>query len=213
MKRLGLVGGISWVSTLEYDRLINEGVNDRLGDLHAAECVIQSLDFGEVMSAGWDNAFPALLEACRRLEAGGAEGLVLCANTAHLHADRLQDEVSLPMIHSVDATAAEVRRLGVSKVGVLATSSVMGSTLYPRRLGRLGIEVIMPDRQASRDRIQHILRDELGRGLFREDSKQVLLQEMSALSARGAEGIVLACTEIPLIISQDDLDAPLFDTM
>lgn len=213
MKRLGLVGGISWVSTIDYYRHINEGINARLGGLQFADCLIDSINFGAVQELGWDKALPLLLDACRRLEAAGAEGLLLCANTAHLHAEAIRAHVQLPLIHIVDATAASVRRQGLTRVGVLGTKFVMESDLYGRGLRNLGIEAITPAGQDSRDRIQLSLRDELGKGLCSADTKKFYLAEMAALRDRGAEGIVLGCTEIPLFIGQTDFDRPLFDTV
>lgn len=213
MKRLGLVGGISWVSTIDYYRYINEGINAALGGLQFADCLMYSINFGALQERGWDSALPMLLDACRRLEAGGAEGIVLCANTAHLHAEAIRADVSLPLIHIVDATVAEVHRRGLKSVGVLGTKFVMDSDLYGKGLRGAGIEALVPDRQESRDRIQRTLKEELGRGIFRDDTKAFYLEEMAALCERGAEGIVLGCTEIPLFMNQSDFDRPVFDTL
>jgi len=213
MKRLGLVGGISWVSTIDYYRHINEGINAELGGLQFAECLVDSINFGALQEQGWDRALPMLLDACRRLEAGGAEGIVLCANTAHLHADGIRAEIALPLIHIVDATVAEVRRQGLGTVGVLGTKFVMESDLYGKGFRDVGIGALVPDSQESRDRIQQTLKEELGKGVFRDATKAFYLSEMSALCDRGAEGILLACTEIPLFMSQDDFDRPVFDTL
>jgi aspartate racemase len=213
MKRLGLVGGISWVSTIDYYKHINEGINAALGGLQFADCLMYSINFGALQDRGWDHAFPLLLDACRRLQAGGAEGIVLCANTAHLHAEKIRAEISLPFIHIVDATVAEVRRYGLGTVGVLGTKFVMESDLYAKRFRDAGIEALVPDRPESRDRIQQTLKEELGKGVFRDETKKFYLEEMTMLCKRGAEGIVLGCTEIPLFISQDDFHRPVFDTL
>src|SRR4029079_10035094 len=127
MKRLGLVGGISWVSTIDYYRYINEGINAELGGLQFADCLVYSINFGALQERGWDCGLPMLLDACRRLQAGGAEGIVLCANTAHLHAEEIRAEIPLPLIHIVDATVVEVQRQGLRIVGVLGTKFVMES--------------------------------------------------------------------------------------
>lgn len=213
MKRLGLVGGISWVSTIDYYRYINEGVNAELGGLQFADCLMYSINFGTLQELGWERALPLLLDACRRLQAGGAEGIVLCANTAHLYAEAIRAEFPIPLIHIVDATVAEVHRQGFKAVGVLGTKYVMESDLYGKGLRDAGIAALIPDRQESRDRIQQTLKEELGKGIFRDETKELYLGEMAALRERGAEGIVLGCTEIPLFIAQDDFDRPLFDTL
>jgi len=213
MKRLGLVGGISWVSSIDYYRYINEGINAELGGLQFADCLMCSINFGALQERGWDHGLPMLLDACRRLQAGGAEGIVLCANTAHLHAEAIRAEIPLPLIHIVDATVAEVRRQGLKTVGVLGTKFIMESDLYGKGFHDAGIEALVPDRQKSRDRIQQTLREELGKGIFRDETKAFYLEEMVALSERGAEGIVLGCTEIPLFISQNDFGDPVFDTL
>lgn len=213
MKRLGLVGGISWVSTIDYYRYINEGINAELGGLQFAECLMYSINFGALQERGWDHALPMLLDACRRLQAGGAEGIVLCANTAHLHAEGIRAQIPLPLIHIVDATVVEVQRQRLRTVGVLGTKFVMESDLYGKGLRNAGIEALVPDSQESRDRIQQTLKEELGKGVFRDETKAFYLKEMAALRERGAEGILLGCTEIPLFISQDDFDRPVFDTL
>ncbi len=213
MKRLGLVGGVSWVSTIDYYRHINEGINAALGGLQFADCLVYSINFGALQERGWDNGLPLLLDACRRLQAGGAEGIVLCANTAHLHAEGIRAEIPLTLIHIVDATVDEVRRRGLKTVGVLGTKFVMEGDLYGKAFRDLGIEALIPDRQKSRDRIQHTLKEELGKGIFRDETREFYLEEMAILRERGAEGIVLGCTEIPLIIKQEDFDRPVFDTL
>jgi aspartate racemase len=213
MRRLGLVGGISWVSTIEYYRLINEGVNAKLGGLQFADCLIHSLNFGEVQERGWPQAEGLLVDSCRRLQAGGADAIVLCANTAHLHAAALRAATPLPIIDIVEATVAEVIRQGHTTVGVLGTKFVMESDLYGQGFRQAGITALVPDREVARDRIQHTIKEELGRGLLRDETKVFYLAEMDALRARGATGIVLGCTEIPLLINQDDHELPLFDTL
>jgi aspartate racemase len=212
MKRLGLVGGISWVSTIDYYRHINEGINAEMGGLQFADCLVYSINFGALQELGWDQALPILLDACRHLQAGGAEGIVLCANTAHLHAEAICAEIRLPLIHIVKATVAEVCRQGLKSVGVLGTKFVMESDLYGKGFRDAGIEALVPDRKESRDRIQQTLRDELGKGIFRDETKAFYLAEMAALRERGAAGIVLGCTEIPLFVNQNDFDRPVFDT-
>ncbi|MEP7043208.1 MAG: amino acid racemase [Dokdonella sp.] len=213
MRRLGLVGGISWVSTIDYYRYINEGINAELGGLQFADCLMYSINFGALQERGWDHGLPMLIDACRRLHAGGAEAIVLCANTAHLHAEAIRAEIPLPLIHIVDAALFEVQRQRLKTVGVLGTKFVMESDLYGKPFRDAGIKGLVPDRQESRDRIQETLKEELGKGVFRDETKAFYLAEMAALRERGAEGIVLGCTEIPLFINQEDFDRPVFDTL
>jgi aspartate racemase len=214
MRILGLLGGLSWVSTLDYYRYINEGVNARVGGLHYAECVLYSLDFGELQAHGWDDwprTFDLLLRGCERLKAGGAEGLVLCANTAHALADQIEARIGLPVIHIATATAAAVSARGLRRVGLLGTKFTMELPFFHERLHAQGIQVLMPER-AEREFVQRTLRDELGRGIATEETRAAYLRIIGQLLARGAEGIVFGCTEIPLLLSQDDVSVPVFDT-
>ncbi|GGM94121.1 aspartate racemase [Dyadobacter beijingensis] len=216
MKKLGLVGGMSWVSTVDYYRFINEGINAKLGGLNYAECMIYSVNFNAFVSnntAGkWDDTFRILLDACRNLEKAGAEAIVLCANTAHAVADRLEAEISLPIIHIVTATAAAIRQAGLRKVGLLGTKFTMEMDFYKDKLVSLGIEPIIPAEQEARDFIQNTLRDELGKGIIRDETKKGYLAIIDELIAQGAEGIILGCTEIPVVLNQDDVPVPVFDT-
>lgn len=216
MKKLGLVGGMSWVSTVDYYRFINEGINAKLGGINYAECIIYSVNFSAFVSNNtngkWDETFRIVLSACQNLEKAGAEAIVLCANTAHAVADRLESEISLPVIHIVTATAAAIHRQGLTKVGLLGTRFTMEMDFYKDKLLSLGIDPIIPETQESRDFIQNTLRDELGKGIVREDTKKEYLTIIDELIRRGAEGIILGCTEIPLIISQEDVVVPVFDT-
>jgi aspartate racemase len=216
MKKLGLVGGMSWVSTVDYYRFINESVNARLGGLNYAECIIYSVNFNAFVSnntAGkWDDTFRILLDACQNLEKAGAEAIVLCANTAHAVADRLEAEISLPIIHIVSETAAVIKEAGLRKVGLLGTKFTMEMDFYKDRLKALSIEPMIPATQEKRDFIQNTLRDELGKGIIREETKKGYLAIIDELIGQGAEGIILGCTEIPMIISQDDVPVPVFDT-
>lgn len=216
MKKLGLAGGMSWVSTVDYYRFINEGINAKMGGLHFAECIIYSINFNDFVAnntAGrWDDTFRILLEACKSLEKAGADAIVLCANTAHAVADRLGQAISLPIIHIVTATAEAIRQQGLKKVGLLGTKFTMEMDFYKDKLLSLGIEPIVPQDQKTRDFIQDTLRDELGKGIILEETKNGYLAIIDELIAQGAEGIILGCTEIPLIISQQDVSVPVFDT-
>lgn len=216
MKKLGLVGGMSWVSTVDYYRFINEGVNARLGGLNYAECIIYSVNFNAFVSnntAGkWDDTFGILLDACLNLERAGAQAIVLCANTAHAVADSLETEINLPIIHIVTETAAAIKAAGLRKVGLLGTKFTMEMDFYKDKLVSSGIEPIVPATQESRDFIQNTLRDELGKGIIREETRNGYLAIIDELIRQGAEGIILGCTEIPMIISQADVPVPVFDT-
>lgn len=215
MKKIGLLGGVSWVSTLDYYRYINEGINERLGGLNFAECIIYSLNFNDVQRRGWDDwdeTFRLVADGCRRLKAAGAEAIVLCANTAHAIAERVEADVQLPLIHIATATANEVRRHGLRKVGVLGTKFTMELPFYRDRLRANGIEAFVPQEQAVRDFIQQTVKEELGRGLVRQETKAAYIEIANQLIASGAEGIVLGCTEIPLLLSQQDVAVPVFDT-
>jgi aspartate racemase len=212
MKKLGLVGGISWVSTMDYYKFINEGINEKLGGLNFAELLIYSLNFGDVQEKGWDNSFDLLLNACESLKKSGAEGIVLCANTAHLFAEELEEKIGLPIIYIVSVTANEINKKGLKKVGLLGTKFTMEMDFFKGGLKAKGIEPLIPENQETRDFIQKTLKEELGRGIIKAETKIAYLSIINDLIKNGAEGIVLACTEIPMIISQEDVSVPVFDT-
>ncbi|MGK6341884.1 aspartate/glutamate racemase family protein [Chryseobacterium sp. DT-3] len=212
MKKIGLVGGISWVSTLDYYKFINEGVNARLGGLNAAECMIYSLNFGDIQAKGWTNSFELLRKACEHLKNTGADSIVLCANTAHLFADELQDTVQLPILHIGTETAKAIRKAGFTKVGLLGTKFTMEMDFYKNKLQEYGLEVLIPENQETRDYIQHTVKEELGVGFINPETKTNYISIVEDLISCGAECIILGCTEIPLLISQVDFAIPVFDT-
>ncbi|GHN01583.1 aspartate racemase [Cytophagales bacterium WSM2-2] len=212
MKIIGLVGGVSWVSTMDYYKFINEGINERLGGLNFSECIIYSLNFGDVQERGWKNSFELLLNACQSLKRSGADAIVLCANTAHLFADDLEDKIKLPVINIVTETAKAIRQQGLVKVGLLGTKFTMEMEFYRKKLEENGLNVLIPEKQETRDYVQHTLKEELGRGILNPDTKQNYISIMKDLVGRGAEGIILGCTEIPMLISQEDFSKPIFDT-
>jgi len=212
MKKLGLVGGISWVSTIDYYRHINEGINARLGGLEFAECLVYSLNFADVQRAGWDSAGPLLIRAARTLEQSGAGAIVLCANTAHRYADEIRSVIRIPLIHIVEATAVAIRARQLRTVGLLGTKVTMESSFYVDGMEAAGIATLVPESVETRDFIQVTLKEELGRGILRKETKARYLQVMQELVDRGAQGIVLGCTEVPLLIKQPDTEIPLFDT-
>lgn len=212
MKKIGLVGGISWTSTLDYYKFINEGVNTKLGGLNFAECIIYSLNFGDIYTQSWDNSYDLLLNACESLKKSGADGIALCANTAHLYADRLQQEINLPVIHIVTETAKIINKNGFKKVGLLGTKFTMEMDFYRNKLELFGLEVLIPEKRETREYIQYTLREELGVGFINPETKKKYKEIVQDLVDRGAECIVLGCTEIPMLISQDDFEIPVFDT-
>ncbi|MFA6247267.1 MAG: amino acid racemase [Mucilaginibacter sp.] len=212
MRKIGLIGGISWTSTIEYYKYINEGINQKLGNLNFAECIIYSLNFGDVQEKGWVNSFPLLLNACETLKKSGAEAIVLCANTAHLFADDLQDKIGLPVISIITATVNAVHNKRIKKIGLLGTKVIMEMEFYKHEFIKGGIEVLIPDQQTTRDYIQETLKNELGKGIIKPETKTAYIAIANELIANGAEGIILGCTEIPLIINTTDISVPVFDT-
>jgi aspartate racemase len=212
MKKIGLVGGISWVSTMDYYKFINEGVNKKLGGLNFAECIIYSLNFGDIQAVSWGNSFELLLNACESLKRSGVDCIVLCANTAHLFADQLQEKIQLPIIHIGVETAKAINKKGIKKVGLLGTKFTMEMDFYRKKLEAYGLEVIIPEKQETRDYIQHTVKEELGIGFINPETKVNYIAIVKELVERGAECVILGCTEIPMLISQDDFTIPIFDT-
>lgn len=215
MKTLGLIGGMSWVSTIDYYRLINEGVNHRLGGSQYARCVIHSFNFGDIEELNarqdWDAYLELVTDAAEGLVRAGAEGLVLCANTAHVVADRLALRLSIPLIHIADPTASAVERAGVATVALLGTRATMEGTFFIDRLTRRGIRVLVPAPD-DRELIHATIFAELGKGILRPETRRRYQEIIGALVAAGADGVVLGCTEIPLLIKPSDCPVPTFDT-
>lgn len=216
MKTIGLIGGMSWESTVPYYRLINEMVKERLGGLHSAKVILLSVDFHEVeglqRAAKWDEAGALLADGARALESAGADFLVLCTNTMHKVAPAIETAVSIPLLHIADATAESILRTGVRTVGLLGTRFTMEQEFYRDRLRRVhGIDVLIPE-QKARQVIHQIIYDELVLGKLLPDSRDAYRKIIAELVDQGAEGIVLGCTEISLLVSQDDSHVPLFDT-
>ncbi|HSH48418.1 MAG TPA: aspartate/glutamate racemase family protein [Halomonas sp.] len=215
MRTIGLIGGMSWESTQTYYRLINQGVKAQLGGLHSARLVLYSVDFAEIEAlqrrGDWAATAQILGAAARSLEAAGADFLVLCTNTMHIVAPELEQAVTIPLLHIADATARELHRQGVSRVGLLGTRFTMEQAFYRERLEAQGIQVLIPD-AAQRERIHAIIFEELCRGEIRADSKADYLAIVASLAGRGAQGVILGCTEIGLLIQDGDTDVPLFDT-
>jgi len=216
MKTIGLVGGMSWESTLEYYRVINQYTKERLGGFHSAKIVLYSVDFAEVESrqheGRWDDLTRLMIDAAQRVERAGAGFLVICTNTMHKMADDVQRQIRIPLLHIVDATATAIKSRAIKKVGLLGTRFTMEQDFYKQRLIRdHGLEVIIPE-EKEREDIHRILYDELCLGEIKERSKGTFQAIIAGLESRGAQGIILGCTEIPLLVSQKDYRIPLFDT-
>lgn len=216
MKKIGLIGGTSWTSTIDYYRFINAGINERLGGLNFAECIIYSINFEEFRTRNakhdWDGIFELLSGAAHQLKAAGAEAILLCANTAHIVAERVRDNVGLPLLDIREATAEAILSRGLHKVGLLGTVFTMELDFYRDKLAELGVETIIPEDKKDRDLIEETLLHELGKGIITEETKYAYLDIINKLIDRGAEGIILGCTEIPLLIGQDDVAVPVFNT-
>jgi aspartate racemase len=216
MKRIGLLGGMSWESSAEYYRLINEATRDRLGGLHSADCLLRSVDFVEVerlqRAGDWERAGALLAAEATRLEAAGAELLVMCTNTMHKVADAVTGAIGIPFVHIADTTAHAVRAQGLKTVGLLATAYTMEQDFYVGRLrDRHGLDVLVPD--ASDRRIVHdTIYDELCVGVINDASRMHYQRIIADLADRGAQGIVLGCTEIDLLVGPHDAPVPVFDT-
>jgi aspartate racemase len=216
MRVIGLLGGMSWESSAVYYRLVNEGVRARLGGLHNARSLLYTLDFFAIEAlqhAGrWDEAGAVLADAAVRLERGGADCVVLCTNTMHKLADRIEAAVGIPLLHIVDATASALVARGFDRVGLLATAFTMEEEFYRGRLReRFGIEAVVPV-EADRRLVHRVIYDELCQGVVRPESKADYAAVMRELAGRGAQAIVLGCTEIMLLVGQADTALPLFDT-
>jgi aspartate racemase len=215
MQTIGLIGGMSWESTLPYYRLINETIRDALGGLHSAKVLLHSVDFHEIeilQHAGdWDAAGEAMAAAARSLQAGGADFIVLCTNTMHKVADAITAATPLPLLHIADGTADALAAAGITRVGLLGTRFTMEQDFYRKRLEARGFEVIVPE-AGDRDDVHRIIYDELCQGAIRDDSRDTYRRIIAALADAGAEGIILGCTEISLLVDQRDASVPLFDT-
>ena len=216
MRVIGLIGGMSWESTAEYYRILNEEVNRQRGGLHSARCVLGSVDFHEIESlqrrGAWKEACEILCGAGLRAEAAGAECLVLCTNTMHLVATQIEETVSIPFLHIADATGERIIDGGLGKVGLLGTHYTMEQEFYAGRLQkRHRVDVLVP---CERDRqlVHDVIYDELCQGSILQESRDNIVTIINGLVEQGAEGIVLGCTEIPLLIREDDVSVPLFDT-
>lgn len=216
MKTIGLLGGMTWHSTLEYYRLINSGIQQRLGGSHSARCLLYSLDFAEIeklQAAGeWKELSGFMIQAAKRVAQAGADFLVICANTMHRMSDEVEGAVPIPLLHIVDTAAAEIHKQGLRTIGLLGTRFTMEQDFYRERLEKRHCLKVLIPAATERQMIHEIIYEELGRGIISQTSKAAYLAIIRELHARGAQGIILGCTEIPLLIHPGDYSIPLFDT-
>lgn len=216
MKTIGLIGGMSWESSLEYYRLINQLVKAKLGGFHSAKSLMVSVDFAEIETfqaqGRWPEAAQALVEAAQSLENGGADFVVLCTNTMHKVAAEIQAQIHIPFLHIADATAEKIQAAGLKRVGLLGTRFTMEEDFYTSRLTqRYGLEVLVPN-ASQREIVHRVIYDELVKGLIRQESRAQYLEIIEQLVREGAEGVILGCTEIGLLVQDGDCQIPLFDT-
>ena len=216
LKVIGLIGGMSWESTVEYYRLINESVKERLGGLHSAKCVLYSVDFAEVEElqrrGQWPQAAQLLAGAAQSVEKAGADFVLICTNTMHKLADTVQAGIGIPLLHIADATAEKVKQAGLQRVGLLGTRFTMEEDFYRGRLaGEFGLEVMIPEPK-DRETVHRIIYEELCVGTIRPESRGQVADIMSRLVEMGVQGIILGCTELGLLVGPEDCRVPLFDT-
>lgn len=216
MKTIGLIGGLSWESSQEYYRIINEEVARGLGGLHSAQCLMYSFDFAEIEElqhqGRWDEATKRMVGVAQKLEKGGADFVLICSNTMHKMADDVQKGISLPLLHIADPTGEAIQGWGLKKIGLLGTKFTMEHDFYKGRLTeQFGVDVIVPG-EAGRQTVHDIIYKELCLGKIRSESKARYLDVIRELEGRGAQGIILGCTEIGLLVKQPDTSLPVFDT-
>jgi len=216
VKTIGLIGGMSWESSLEYYRILNETTKSKLGGLHSAKCILYSVDFAEIEALQhqdrWEEAARLMIAAGQSLERAGADFVVLCTNTMHKLADEIQSNIRIPFLHIADATAQKIKAAGLRKVGLLGTRFTMEHDFYKGRLiDKHGLDVITPDSE-DRETVHRIIYDELCLGMVKQESREQYISIMEKLVQAGAEGIILGCTEIELLIHDGDGQVPLFPT-
>jgi aspartate racemase len=215
MKTIGLVGGLTWHSSVDYYRYINQLVNQRLGGDEAAKMILNSVNYGSIkkltQAGNWDGIADIIIHAARQTVVAGADCILLGANTMHHIADRVEDAISVPLIHIADATARSILEKKITTVALLGTKYTMQMEFYRERLARHGIQALIPD-TVTAEFINRSIYEELGKGIFRPETKQEYLRVIKELRDQGAGGVILGCTEIPLLIKQEDVDIPVFDT-
>ena len=215
MKTLGLIGGTTWISTVDYYKYVNQLTVERSGGANSSKLLLYSVDFGEfknfIESDDWEQIAEVLSGVAKRLEAAGADCIVLCSNTSHLVADTIQQHIGIPILHIVDATAKEILRREIKQVGLLGTKFTMEKDFFKEKLLPYGIETLIPE-AADRDFIHTSIFSELGKNIFSRETKQRYLEIIERLRLRGAEGVILGCTEIPMLIKPEDCNVATFDT-
>jgi aspartate racemase len=216
VKTIGLIGGMSWESSIEYYRIINESVREKLGGLHSAKSVMYSVDFAEIealqQEGRWEEATHQMIDAAHQVERGAADFLIICTNTMHRMADEVQENISIPLLHIADATADKIKARGFRKIGLLGTRFTMEEDFYSGRLiERHGLEVLIPG-ESERRVVHQVIYDELVMGKIEPSSKVRYMEIIEAMIRKGAEGIVLGCTEIGLLVGEGDVTVPVFDT-
>ncbi|MEF7633635.1 aspartate/glutamate racemase family protein [Bacillus thuringiensis] len=215
MKTIGLIGGMSWESTSEYYRIINEEIKERLGGLHSAKCLINSVDFEEIercqSSGDWDGAGEILGNAAYSLQKGGADFIIICTNTMHKVVGKIKAKIDIPVLHIADATAKEIKRKNIQKVGLLGTKYTMEQDFYKSRIEENNIKVIVPS-EKNRKEINKVIYTELCLGKIVSQSREYYKRVIEELVQKGAQGIILGCTEIGLLIKQENVSVPIFDT-
>ncbi|HKN52209.1 MAG TPA: aspartate/glutamate racemase family protein [Amycolatopsis sp.] len=215
MKVIGLLGGMSWESSIEYYRLVNEAVKRELGGFHSAHTVLYSVDFAEIermqVEGRWEDAGAELNRAAKALEAAGADVVVLCTNTMHKVADQVAAGLGIPLLHLADTTAAAVKRAGIGRVGLLGTGFTMAQPFYRDRLASHGLDVLVPDAK-DRELVHRVIYDELVQGVVREESREAYRGVIARLVEAGAEGVIYGCTEIELLVGPEDSPVPTFPT-
>lgn len=216
MKTIGLIGGMSWESSLEYYRIINEQVKEKLGGLHSAKSLMYSLDFDLIeklqQQEKWDELTSIMIKAAQDLEKGGADFVLICTNTMHKMAEDVQDNINIPLLHIADTTAERIKEKSLKKVGLLGTNFTMEKDFYKGRLtNKYGLEVIVPKKE-DRQIIHQIIYQELCLGEIKSSSRDQYVKILNKLVDSGAEAVILGCTEIPLLVHQEDVNIPLFDT-
>ena len=215
LKTIGLIGGMSWESTVTYYKIINETVKERLGGLHSAKCILYSIDFQEIeecqANGNWEKSGEILGEAANNLEKAGADFIVICTNTMHKVINQIKEKISIPILHIAEMTAEKILEKGLKNIALLGTKYTMEQDFYKSKLIEKGINVIIPDKNDI-EIINEVIYDELCLGIINSDSKKKFLEIVDKLRSKGAEGIILGCTEIGLLIKNEDTDIPLFDT-
>ena len=215
MKTIGLIGGMSWESTSEYYRIINEEIKERLGGLHSEKCLINSVDFEEIercqSSGDWDGAGEILGNAAYSLQKGGADFIIICTNTMHKVVEKIKEKIDIPVLHIADATAKEIKRKDIQKVGLLGTKYTMEQDFYKSRIEEHDIKVIVPS-GTNREKVNEVIYTELCLGKTVVQSREYYKRVIEELVQEGAQGIILGCTEIGLLIKQENVSVPIFDT-